>query len=770
MWLSGFFSYENTEKFVPGWRGSILEGILLPRWLNSIYAFHSMPRFLCLLIGFQLMLLEMLTLRGLSTLISLGPIFIVLPAVLCGGALGSALLAARPSLVGVVARFASEGFALAAILAAANLLLLPNFTLEFRIAWPVPVLCLASAVIWGMLFTSYIQRSEQPVRLMLFSALGSSLAVLCMPLYRYLPFSALLLGGALTGFIPLFTMRPNRRTLALRAVLVAAMAFIFYRTMSDTSRSLIIPLNIEKTYANSFSLIEVTKFEKGLFAAEASSGDPEILGAGDLHDVNVYAIYRNGRRATFVLDALNLEDLAPLRNSSPYRLLTLGPRNSIALVGPGGGQEIALARLAGFREITAIEINPAMVTAASEFCRNPALTYGAPEVHTVIQDARFYFRHLPPDKKFDVIMLKNVKNYGAPGIEFFNENYVFTSDAFHEYADHLAPGGKMIVKIDAQIQFLRVLLHSLRSGLSTQSGELYLDVGDLSNQDHRDVLNWENGVLSVFHKGKMTSGERSALKGELADYSVKKRFALPGPGPGPEIDINSDNRPYPFWLRTRLPALWTMPLLFMGVLSFLRLPLRRDRETGAAKAILTCAFLSGFGYTAVEVVFAEHAVFISGDPEWAPPITMLVFLLASVFVYWIAEVRKLSVRSSALSVFAIPALIVMAWFVLSGVERWPLSSAQFTALCAAMLGIVASFASWVYLGLFNRIMEVRPRWLAHFLASNGLGALCGGVGAKLVCVDAGKNVALALVVFGYVLLAVVCPRKESNESAVFIRD
>src|SRR5258708_7476737 len=104
------------------------------------------------------------------------------------------------------------------------------------------------------------------------------------------------------------------------------------------------------------------------------------------------------------------------------------------------------ARLAGFRNITAIEINPLMVQAVQDTKAAYPLSYGAANVTTVIQDGRFYFQHLSTQKKFDVIMLTNVRNYGSAAAFYLSENYLLTWNAFAEYASHLKDDGLLIYR------------------------------------------------------------------------------------------------------------------------------------------------------------------------------------------------------------------------------------------------------------------------------------------------------------------------------------
>ena len=127
----------------------------------------------------------------------------------------------------------------------------------------------------------------------------------------------------------------------------------------------------------------------------------------------------------------------------PYRLLD---RPKVAVVGPGGGGPVLLARLHGASSVTAVELDANVI----ELMRGPlhALggdVYDAPGVTVICAEGRSFFE--TTGERFDLIDLALVDSLAASaaGTNALNESYLYTVEAFRTYLRRLTDDGMLSV-------------------------------------------------------------------------------------------------------------------------------------------------------------------------------------------------------------------------------------------------------------------------------------------------------------------------------------
>lgn len=135
-----------------------------------------------------------------------------------------------------------------------------------------------------------------------------------------------------------------------------------------------------------------------------------------------------------------------LRNdltSIAYHLLD-NPRAMI--IGPGGGRDVLAALASGAPEVTAVEVNPAVIEAVKgPFADFSGHLYDRPDVNAVVADARGYIDRSPGD--YDIIQASLIDTWAAGGSGAFalSENSLYTREAFQSYYNHLSDGGLLSV-------------------------------------------------------------------------------------------------------------------------------------------------------------------------------------------------------------------------------------------------------------------------------------------------------------------------------------
>jgi hypothetical protein len=125
--------------------------------------------------------------------------------------------------------------------------------------------------------------------------------------------------------------------------------------------------------------------------------------------------------------------------SIAYYLL---PDANALAIGSGGGRDILTGLLFGARQITGVELNPAIVDAARhEFGEYAGHVYDQPNVRVEIEDARTYLAR--SDEQFDLIQASLIDTWAASSAGAFalSENSLYTRQAFLTYYDRLTPRG-----------------------------------------------------------------------------------------------------------------------------------------------------------------------------------------------------------------------------------------------------------------------------------------------------------------------------------------
>ncbi|MFT7616655.1 MAG: hypothetical protein ACI97A_000279 [Planctomycetota bacterium] len=120
----------------------------------------------------------------------------------------------------------------------------------------------------------------------------------------------------------------------------------------------------------------------------------------------------------------------------------------VLVIGVGGGVDIMMSLAYNAKEVTAVEINPAMhrmVTEDFDEYLDGLFRPGAHEysdrINLVYGEGRSYMRH--SEKKFDVIQMSGVDSFTAlsTGAYTLSESYLYTVEAVQEFFNHLTDGG-----------------------------------------------------------------------------------------------------------------------------------------------------------------------------------------------------------------------------------------------------------------------------------------------------------------------------------------
>ena len=131
-------------------------------------------------------------------------------------------------------------------------------------------------------------------------------------------------------------------------------------------------------------------------------------------------------------------------------LLHPDPQN-VLIVGAGAGNDAAGALRQGVKDITAVEIDPAIIAIGRRF--HPEQPYSSPAVRVVIDDARSFFA--TTHETYDVISFSLLDSHTTTAMTNARlDNYVYTRESLTQAKILLAPGGIMVLTFEAQKVFI----------------------------------------------------------------------------------------------------------------------------------------------------------------------------------------------------------------------------------------------------------------------------------------------------------------------------
>ncbi|HSB11188.1 MAG TPA: hypothetical protein VLM38_16995 [Blastocatellia bacterium] len=187
----------------------------------------------------------------------------------------------------------------------------------------------------------------------------------------------------------------------------------------------------------------------------------------------------------------------------------------VLIIGPGGGNDVAVARVFGQKLITAVEINPIIardVMSSEPFKSYSGSIYQQPDVRLVVDEGRSFIRN--SRDHYDIIQASMVDTWAATAAGAFSlsENNLYTVEAFKDYVTHLSDDGVLTMTrwyFEPPDQLLRLI--SLTRAMMTELG--------ISNPEQHIIVvrdakagTWRTPAVYLFKKSEFTATEVQLLE------------------------------------------------------------------------------------------------------------------------------------------------------------------------------------------------------------------------------------------------------------------
>jgi predicted membrane-bound spermidine synthase len=418
------------------------------------------------------------------------------------------------------------------------------------------------------------------------------------------------------------------------------------------------------TQWNSFSRIDVTR---QLNPQDSDDGDNN----GRSRALSAIAIDADADTPVFKWNGSSA-DLVWLKKFMDYLPFEISNDvNNTLVIGSGGGEDVLVALAGGSKKVTAVEINPLIISRAKQFGSSAGNLYERKEVELFIDDGRRFISS--SDSKYDRIVIKLVDSWAAQlaGGYALSENYLYTVEAFRQYLRHLDEDNGMLVMVRWNFELPRLMplvAESLRQEKKGGSSE------DIRKQilvvENRPGLYFESNdkqtiypVLLMIKNNPFTDSEINLAKERIANNNARV-IVMPGGYIQPpydtllldknyyhsqklqESDVRAilelkpptDDSPF-YFAKEQVPNQMILLLeTVLGVSAVLALLLiyysRRNRAltiTSSTSSWFHMIFVIfiGLGFMFLEITFIQKFLLLLGTPIMALTVILFSILLSS---------------------------------------------------------------------------------------------------------------------------------------------
>lgn len=488
----------------------------------------------------------------------------------------------------------------------------------------------------------------------------------------------------------------------------------------------------------------------------------------------------------------------------------------VLIVGLGGGIDVATALHHKAKDITAVEINSAMIDATGRaFAEWDHNLYQQPQVKVVHSEGRSFLKR---DKgKYDVIQMSGVDTWSgvASGAYVLSENYLYTVEAMREYLSRLNDDGVLCVirwlffPPRETLRLASVAAEALKTfGVKEPDkhiavithhmfGAMLIKLSPFTPKDVEAVIKAQGPTFDGSHLGALvvpTIPGNTPFHEMLALYSKGDQRALDKYFEDYRFNITPvfDDKPFFFsyykWrdffgkqlgaggsVEAMFPVgFWVLLLslvqaaIFSVILILLPVYIRKKREVFPSEfkmpfqtPVMFYFACLGIGFMTIEIALMQKLVLYLGHPSYSIAVTLATLLLfsglGSLFIGGIkASLRTLSLILPVLAVVGIVDLAVILPKIAANTLGAPFAIR--TIIAVSVIAPIAFLMGMPFplamrmLGYNSMIAEKLIPWA---FAANGAMSVVASIGAIALAMALGFN-AVLLIGFGFYALAYGC--------------
>lgn len=491
-------------------------------------------------------------------------------------------------------------------------------------------------------------------------------------------YAADLSGAALGALLPLILLPgtgPINGVLGISILMLTAVGIFFLIRNSKVIIGIISAIGLLATIATFLFLpsdfmgkIPIGEFEEKDF--HYVYDDPTIqsrivdsrwsvFGRSDLvehsHQDRVKHIFIDGAAGSqmyrFGGDVNNLDPtlsslLLQFTNSVPFLLLEPSQKNTMLVIGPGGGREVLTGLISGVASITGVEINKDFVEIVEdEAAYNGGLYTSFPNINIKVEEGRQYVKETT--RSYDLIVMALPSTQQLQSIESYalSENYLLTVESLSDYLDILTPEGQLIFTVHNDLEMKKLITTAVKAfesrGIDRQqalnhfiaveqrySPTLVISKRPYTQERINQYLNFVQGLPSnlppltylPYNWGHLPSTQGNNLLINLRDQTINMESIVENSAYN--ISPVYDDSPYFYNLEKGIPDNFSTLLTIVVVLNLVIILIpyfiarKRENEQNLARLrkLLFFFICLGGGFILLELALFQKLVLYLGSP------------------------------------------------------------------------------------------------------------------------------------------------------------
>jgi hypothetical protein len=460
----------------------------------------------------------------------------------------------------------------------------------------------------------------------------------------------------------------------------------------------------------------------------------------------------------------------------------------VLVIGSGGGRDVVASLVSGTKDVTSVEINPIIYETVKSYGDRAGNVYSHEHVRSFVDEGRSFITR--SSEKYDIIYVPFVDTWASvsSGGLSVSENFLYTSEGFQQYYDHLTDRGKIVTVrwlIDAP-RFISTYAKLLEQNGIPQDQlhrHLIMVTADSYTQD-------PSVTMVIFSKSPFTDEEISFLSQSFSQYDYKP-ILIPGQmirepysallkG---EINLDqfynmfdtkvypvTDDNPYFLSFEKPLPsAVEILLYASIGIVAiFLLVPfawMRRTREEeeeeeGSKISELRIATVIpyfaalGMGFILIELALLQKLILLMGNPTMTFALLLFTLLISSGSGSLISSrIAKNNMKNLIFVIGGIAALgILYVLFLPPIIYSTIAESIEIKAAVSIAILAPIGFLMGMPLPTGMRLLKVhRPDYIPWMWAINGAFSVLGAVLAIALGIMFGSSLAMILGILIYLI-------------------
>lgn len=473
---------------------------------------------------------------------------------------------------------------------------------------------------------------------------------------------------------------------------------------------------------------------------------------------------------------------------------------NVLIIGPGGGIDVLVALMFNSSHIHAVEINAETVNIVKDYSNyNGGIYTNYSNVHVHVDEGRNYLKRATI--KYDIIMLNIPITKTIQGQTGYSmaENYLFTTDSFRDYLEHLNDDGELVIVAHELFEVYKLVITALQAlsneGMSIPESMRHLAIVENMQHPPFPVLILKKTQFTPLESGEMLEKSEELsfhpvffpytspeLKNQLnpwlvalAERSVDlSKFISEASRINLDIGPPSDDRPFFYKFEGGLPSTLTSALIgfsiFTAVVTVayllnwgrrLSLASKKEKYILAEKfSIFTPYYFAslGLGFMLIEVAFIQKFILFLGMPTLAIAVTLFSLLVSMALGGFSSKIWKDSKNLIWKVALLIGIMIILYVFLLSFIFDALLGlDLNLRFLIAFSLTFPVGFLLGIPFPTGIRIMgsHSASEDVIWMWGINSLYSLIGSTLAVVIAMSFGFSMALSLGAALYIMISLI---------------